>query len=92
MYSSSCSSVHCRRCSDENRSGFVVVAVVGGDVVGGSGGGGFLSRCRIYVEAVVIFIAVAVGFLKSEQGASISQGRIYSDNCTCCHAEIQVGN
>ena len=30
------------------------------------------------------------GCLTSQQQTSVSQGRIYSDNCTCCHAEIEV--
>ena len=31
-----------------------------------------------------------VGCLKSQQHASVSQGRICSDNSTCCHTEIDV--
>ena len=31
-----------------------------------------------------------VGCLKSQQHASVSQGRICSDNFTCCHTEIEV--
>ena len=31
-----------------------------------------------------------VGCLTSQQHASVSQGWICSDNCTCCHAEIEV--
>ena len=30
--------------------------------------------------------------LTSQQHASVSQGRICSDNFTCCHAEIEVAN
>ena len=33
-----------------------------------------------------------VGCLTSQQHASVSQGRIYSDNCTCCHTEIEVAD
>ena len=33
-----------------------------------------------------------VGCLKSQQHASVSQGRIYSDNFTCCHTEIEVAD
>ena len=33
-----------------------------------------------------------VGCLTSQQPASISQGRICSDSCTCCHTEIQVAD
>ena len=36
-------------------------------------------------------VAVVV-CLTSQQQASVSQGRIYSDNFTCCHTEIQVAD
>ena len=33
-----------------------------------------------------------VGCLTSQQHATVSQGRICSDNCMCCHTEIEVGD
>ena len=33
-----------------------------------------------------------VGCLTSQQHASVSQERIFSDNFTCCHTEIEVAN
>ena len=33
-----------------------------------------------------------VGCLMSQQHASVSQGRICSDNFTCCHTEIEVAD
>ena len=39
-------------------------------------------------EGVVLF----VGCLTSQQHASVSQGRICSDNFTCCHTEIEVAD
>ena len=33
-----------------------------------------------------------VGCLTSQQQASVSQGLICSDNCTCCHTEIGVAD
>ena len=33
-----------------------------------------------------------VGCLTSQQHASVSQGRIYEDNFTCCHTEIEVAD
>ena len=33
-----------------------------------------------------------VGCLTSQQHASVSQGRICSDNCTCCHTETEVAD
>ena len=33
-----------------------------------------------------------VGYLTSQQHASVSQGRICSDNFTCCHTEIEVAD
>ena len=40
---------------------------------GGWGGGGGRNVCLL------------VGCLTTQQQASVSQGRICSDNCTCCH-------
>ena len=33
-----------------------------------------------------------VGCLTSQQYASVSQGQICSDSCTCCHTEIEVAD
>ena len=33
-----------------------------------------------------------VGCLPSQQHAGVSQGRICSDNCTCCHTEIEAAD
>ena len=35
-------------------------------------------------------VCLFVGCLTSQQQASVSQGRICSDNFTCCHTEIEV--
>ena len=38
------------------------------------------------------FVCWLIGCLTSQQQASVSQGRICSDNFTCCHPEIEVAN
>ena len=38
------------------------------------------------------FVGWLVGRLTSQQQASVSQGRICSDNFTCCHTEIEVAD
>ena len=38
------------------------------------------------------FVCLFVGCLASQQHASVSQGRICSDNFTCCHTEIEVAD
>ena len=38
------------------------------------------------------FVCWLVGCLTSQQQASVSQGRICSDNLTCCHTEIEVAD
>ena len=38
------------------------------------------------------FVCWLVGCLTSQQHASVSQGRICSDNFTCCHTEIEVAD
>ena len=37
-------------------------------------------------------VCLFVGCLSSQQHASVSQGRICSDNFTCCHTEIEVAD
>ena len=38
------------------------------------------------------FVCLLVGCLTSQQHASVSQLRICSDNCTCCHTEIEAAD
>ena len=38
------------------------------------------------------FVCLLVGCLTSQQQASVSQGRICSDNFTCCHTETEVAD
>ena len=40
----------------------------------------------------VLFVCWLVACLTSQQQASVSQGRICSDNFTCCHTEIEVAD
>ena len=44
----------------------------------------------VYIE--FIEFVLLVGCLTSQQHASVSQGRICSDNFTCCHTEIEVAD
>ena len=37
-------------------------------------------------------VCLFVGCLTSQQHASVSQGRICSDNFTCCHTEIEIAD
>ena len=39
-----------------------------------------------------VFVCLFVGCLTSQQQASVSLGRICSDNFTCCHTEIEVAD
>ena len=39
-----------------------------------------------------VVIVLFVGCLSSQQHASVSQGRICSDNFTCCHTEIEAAD
>ena len=38
------------------------------------------------------FVCLFVGCLTSQQHASVSQGRICTDNFTCCHTEIEAAD
>ena len=53
--------------------------------------GGVIGRVIVVVMAVVA-VCLLVGCLTSQQHASVSQGRICSDNCTCYHTEIEIAD
>ena len=38
----------------------------------------------------VFFLLLLLACLASQQHARVSQGWICSDNCTCCHTEVEV--
>ena len=40
----------------------------------------------------MVSVCLFVGYLTSQQQASVSQGRICSDNFTCCHTEIEAAD
>ena len=50
--------------------------------------GGCLNHSANKLERV--WVCLFVGCLTSQQQASVSQGRICSDNFTCCHTKIKV--
>ena len=41
---------------------------------------------------ILLPVCLSVGCLTYQQRASVSQGRICSDNFTCCHTEIEVAD
>ena len=45
-----------------------------------------------FVTSEQLTVCLLVGCLTSQQHASVSQGRICSDNFTCCHTEIEVAD
>ena len=49
-------------------------------------------RWRKQVYAMFQSVCLLVGCLTSQQQASVSQGRICSDNFTCCHTEIEAAD
>ena len=56
-----------------------------------------LGVCREFVPDIQVCgtggrDCLLVGCLTSQQQASVSQGRICSDNFTCCHTEIEVAD
>ena len=54
--------------------------------------GGLPERKRQAEPILTGFGCLLVGFLTSQRQASVSQGRISSDNFTCCHTEIEVAD
>ena len=51
-----------------------------------------LARCWDVSSFVTVNVCWLVGCLTSQQQASVSQGRICSDNFVCCHTEIEVAD
>ena len=51
-----------------------------------------VSVCEIQTLPEIAGVCFFVGCLTSQQHASVSQGRICSDNFTCCHTEIEVAD
>ena len=51
-----------------------------------------IRRTETLFSMVCLFVCLLVGCLTSQQQASVSQGRICSDNFTCCHTEIEVAD
>ena len=49
-----------------------------------------LSQCGNPYRGMIV--CLLVGCLTSQQQASVSQGRICTDNFTCCHTEINVAD
>ena len=66
----------------------------GGGGGGGGGGAGGAGSCVDGVgEEGGLFVCWLVGWcLTPQQHASVSQGRICSDNFTCCHTAIEVAD
>ena len=48
------------------------------------------STHTIVCAAALRWVGCLLACLTSQQQASVSQGRVCSDNCTCCHTEIEV--
>ena len=45
-----------------------------------------------HLKTTAAAVCLFVGCLASQQHVSVSQGRIYSDNFTCCHTEIEAAD
>ena len=65
------------------------------DYVGLSGMRNLISvgaPCGILGRWVACFDCLLVACLTSQQQASVSQGRIFSDKFTCCHTEVEAAD
>ena len=55
----------------------------------------YVARCAQHAVLLlrhILWVVLFVGCLTSQQHATLSQGRICSDNFTCCHIEIEVAD
>ena len=85
-------------CTPENGVGFMKVP--GGLVQTGECewatmcdmGEGFRTIDKELKGGTVVGFCLLVGCLSSQQHASVSQGRICTDNFTCCHTEIEAAD
>ena len=50
------------------------------------------STSMVRLQVVALRVCLLVACLMSQQQASVSQGRICSDNFTCCHTEMEVAD
>ena len=49
--------------------------------------------CSVLLSSALDYeVGWLVGCLTSQQHASVSQGWICSDNCTCCHTDIEIAD
>ena len=46
----------------------------------------------VVVVVLLVMAGCLVGCLTSQQHACVYQGRICSNNCTCCHTELEVAD
>ena len=49
---------------------------------------GRMEHAKHHMAVAILFVCC----LTSQQQASVSQGRIYKDNFTCCHTKIEVAD
>ena len=47
---------------------------------------------QIRPSTIIFLCGLLVGCLTSQQQASVSEGRICSDNFTCCHTDVEVAD
>ena len=59
---------------------------------GGGGGGAHACMLALHATLMCHIVCLFVGCLMSQQHASVSQGRICTDNFTCCHTEIEAAD
>ena len=57
-----------------------------------SRGGRFTTRPPRRYKNASWLVGWLVGWITSQQHASVSQGQICSNDCTCCHTEIEVAD
>ena len=50
----------------------------------------FIAIVEVVIVVLWCLFVLFVGCLTSQQHASVSQGRICTDNFTCCHTKLQI--
>ena len=70
----------------------VILLVVAGTILKKNPKEMIMVMTMVMMMMISRIVCLLVGCLTSQQQASVSQGRICSDNFMCCHTEIEVAD
>ena len=78
----------CQKSRFEPFNAIIIIIIIYATPMEYYSGNGVVGQSKLLESSLGLF----VGCFTSQQQASVSQGRICSDNCTCYHTEIEVAD